>query len=65
MQPQNLSPDSDRQRETIKELLKTFFDEDDAKTAQAEAWGFPGSLEEGALPPPGVFTFDKRFANKL
>ncbi len=55
----NLSPDLDRQREILNGLFKAFFDEQDAERAQWEAWGFPGSLEDGAPLPPGVFTFDQ------
>jgi hypothetical protein len=59
MQPQNIGPDPDRQREIIKGLLKAFFDEQDAETAQWEAWGFPGLLEDEPQLPPGVFRFDQ------
>jgi hypothetical protein len=52
-------PNPDRQREILLEKFRDFFEEEDAKIAENEKWGLPGSLEDGAPLPEGVFSFDQ------
>jgi hypothetical protein len=57
--PKCLDPNPDWEHQTLHERFETFWAEQDAKEAEAKAWGFTCPVEDPHAPADGAFSIEQ------